>query len=209
MRYETWLKKSVSDSELLPTDQYKMFRCDRSSKTHPPDPDNPTRFKRNGGGVLIAVKTDLQLTSKEVKVVGGAELVAVEFTTGTGFKFIICTCYRVGTLGMVNHDKIVSSIRSISKRRKLSKIYVLGDFNLSSVSWDALTSDVPIEQSFVNSFADLGLVQCVNQPTHHKGNILDILLTNSEASITDLQVMDKDSVCKSDHFPINFKVKIK
>ncbi|MCP4460360.1 MAG: hypothetical protein GY816_20410, partial [Cytophagales bacterium] len=204
-----WLRKSISDSEFLLADQYKIFRSDRSNKTHPPDPDNPTRFRRNGGGVLIAVRTDLQLTSKEVKLESGAEMIAVECTTVTGFKFIICTCYRVGTLGMVNHDKIVSSIRSLSKRRKLSKIYVLGDFNLGSVSWDVLTSAVPIEQSFVNSFVDLGLIQCINQPTHQKGNILDILLTNSEASIADLQVLDKDSVCRSDHFPINFKIKIK
>ncbi|MCP4459354.1 MAG: hypothetical protein GY816_15235, partial [Cytophagales bacterium] len=206
---ETWLKKSVSDSELLPSNQYKIFRSDRSDKTHPPDPDNPTRFRRNGGGVLIAVRTDLQLTSKEIKLEGGAEMIAVEFTTVTGFKFVICTCYRVGTLGIVNHDKIVSSIRSLSKRRKLSKIYVVGDFNLNGVSWDVLTSAVPIEQSFVNSFVDLGLVQCINQPTHQKGNILDILLTNSEASITDLRVLDKDSVCRSDHFPISFEIKIK
>ncbi len=183
---ETWLKKSVSDSEFLLADQYKIFRSDRSNKTHPPDPDNPTRFRRNGGGVLIAVRTDLQLTSKEVKLESGAEMIAVECTTVTGFKFIICTCYRVGTLGMVNHDKIVSSIRSLSKRRKLSKIYVLGDFNLGSVSWDVLTSAVPIAQSFVNSFVDFGLIQCINQPTHQKGNILDILLTNSEASIAEL-----------------------
>ncbi|MCP4492513.1 MAG: hypothetical protein GY820_35180, partial [Gammaproteobacteria bacterium] len=113
------------------------------------------------------------------------------------------------TLGIVNHDKIVSSIRSLSKRRKLSKIYVVGDLNLKGVSWDVLSSAVPIEQSFFNSFVDLGLVQCINQPTHQKGNILDILLTNSEASITDLQVLDKDSVCRSDHFPINFEIKIK
>ncbi len=80
---------------------------------------------------------------------------------------------------------------------------------MNSVSWDVLTSAVPIEQSFVNSFVDLGLVQCINQSTHQKGNILDILLTNSEASIADLQVLDKDSVCRSDHFPINFKIKVK
>ena len=158
---------------------------------------------------MIAVRTDLQLTSKEIKLGGGAEIIAVEFTTATGLKFIICTCYRVGTLGMVNHDKIVSSLQSILRRRKLSKIYVLGDFNLHGVSWDALTSNIPIEQFFVDSFVDLGLAQCINQATHQKGNILDILLTNSEASIGDLRVLDKDSICRSDHFPINFKLKVK
>ncbi len=104
---ETLLKKSVLDSEFLHPDHYKLFRTDRSKITHPPDPSNPDRFRRNGGGVLIAVKTDLNLTSKKINVGGGAEFLAVEFTTATGVKFVMCTCYRVGTLGTENHDKIV------------------------------------------------------------------------------------------------------
>ena len=108
---ETWLKKSVLDSEFLHPNQYKIFRADRSKKTHPPDLSNPSRFKRNGGGVLIAVRTDLNLSSKQIQLGGGAEILAVEFTTGTGVKFVICTCYRVGTLGMENHDKVISSLK--------------------------------------------------------------------------------------------------
>ncbi|MCP4488244.1 MAG: hypothetical protein GY820_13115, partial [Gammaproteobacteria bacterium] len=100
-------------------------------------------------------------------------------------------------------------LRVLLKRRKLSKIFVIGDLNLHGVSWDSLRSSLPIEQLFVDSFIDLGLAQCVTDPTHQKGNTLDILLTNSEASIDDLKVLDHDSICKSDHFPINFKIKVK
>ncbi len=206
---ETWLKKSVMDSEFLHPNQYKIFRNDRSKKTHPPDPSNPIRFRSNGGGVLIAVRTDLNLSSKQIQLGGGAEILAVEFTTNTGVKFIICTCYRVGTLGMANHDKITSMLKNLLHRRKLSKIFIIGDFNLNSVSWERLTCSSPIEQSFVESFVDLGLVQCVSSPTHCKGKTLDILLTNTEASIADLKVLEKDSICKSDHFPITFKIKAK
>ena len=206
---ETWLKKSILDSEILPATQYKIFRCDRSNKAHPSDPMNPKRFRRNGGGVLIAVRNDLKVTSKEIKLGGGAEIIAVEFTTAAGLKFIVCTCYRVGTLGLVNYDKIIGSLQCLVRRRKLSKIYVLGDFNLHDVSWDALTSNIPIEQSFIDSFVDLGLAQCIKQATHQKGNILDILLTNSETSIGGLSVLDKDSICRSDHFPIIFDIKLK
>ncbi|MCP4459695.1 MAG: hypothetical protein GY816_16965, partial [Cytophagales bacterium] len=206
---ETWLKKSVLDSEFLHPNRFKIFRADRSKKTHPPDPSNPNRFRSNGGGVLIAVRTDLNLSSKQIQLGGGAEILAVEFTTNTGVKFIICTCYRVGTLGMANHDKITSILKNLLHRRKLSKIFIVGDFNLNGVSWDRLTCSSPIEQSFVDSFVDLGLAQCVSNPTHCKGKILDILLTNTVASITDLKVLERDSVCKSDHFPITFKIKAK
>ena len=175
-------------------------------RTHPPDPSNPDRFRRNGGGVLIAVRTNLQLTSKEIKLGGGAEMCAVEFTTPNGAKFIICTCYRVGTLGMVNHSKIVSSLRSLVRRRNLSKLFVVGDFNLHGVSWETLLSDSPIESAFVDTFVDLGLTQCVNEATHRGGNLLDILLTNAESSIQNLKVLDENSVCRSDHFPLEFNI---
>ena len=206
---ETWLKKSVMDSEFLPLEQYKIFRTDRSTKSHPPDPINPTRLKRNGGGVMMAVRTDLQLSSKEINLGGGAEILAVEFTTTAGIKFIICTCYRVGTLGMANHEIVTGCLKNLLRRRRLSKMYLVGDFNLNGVSWPTLAGSLHIEQSFVNSFTDLGLAQCIEMPTHYKGNTLDILLTNSVSSVNNIHVGERDSVCKSDHFHINFRINIK
>ena len=60
---ETWLKSSILDGEILPNDQYKIFRWDRTHASHQPDPDNFLKFKRNGGSVLIAVSCSLQLSS--------------------------------------------------------------------------------------------------------------------------------------------------
>ena len=39
---ETWLKPSILDNEVIPTDKYKVFRLDRCNFTHP--------IKDNGGG---------------------------------------------------------------------------------------------------------------------------------------------------------------
>ncbi len=52
MYNETWLKGSILDSEVLPTNAYKVFRLDRSIQTHPPDRSNPQKFKTNGGVYL-------------------------------------------------------------------------------------------------------------------------------------------------------------
>ncbi len=41
---ETWLKGAILDSEVVPTNSYKVFRLDRSTQTHPPDPSNPRKF---------------------------------------------------------------------------------------------------------------------------------------------------------------------
>ena len=42
---ETWLKKSILDPEILP-DNYKIFRLDRSQKTHPWDPKQPKNSEK-------------------------------------------------------------------------------------------------------------------------------------------------------------------
>ena len=206
---ETWLKPSISDNEILPDSQYKIFRADRSSKTHPRDPSNPQKFRENGGGVLFAIRTDIDVVSKKLKIVGGIEMLAVELTFSNGEKAVVCTCYRVGTLGVVNCEKIVGFLRSLLSKRKPPKVYVIGDFNLSNAVWPDPHSNVPIEQYFIDYFNELGLEQCIESPTHIKGNVLDLVLTNSEASVRNLSVFDKDTVCKSDHFPISFQMNMK
>ena len=65
---ETWLKDTIHSNEILHPDSYKIFRCDRSPKTHPPDPGNPNRFRRNGGGVLIAISQRLDVNVKRVNI---------------------------------------------------------------------------------------------------------------------------------------------
>ena len=64
---ETWFKTTINSREIIPGDGYKIFRRDRSCVSHPPDPDNPKKFKQNGGGVFIAIKDSLNLSPKEIK----------------------------------------------------------------------------------------------------------------------------------------------
>ena len=205
---ETWLKKSILDNEILPSNQYHVFRLDRSCKSHPPDPSDPKKFRKNGGGVLIGVRVDLNVISKKIVLSNcPAEMLAVQLTLENGMKCVISTCYRVGTLGMPNHDSVIRSLRSILCKKKPPKVFVVGDFNLSRVSWTAMSSPASIEQAFVDSFNELGLKQLIENPTHIKDNILDILLTNHETAINNVSILDHDSVCKSDHFPIQFDIR--
>ena len=41
---ETWLKSTIHDNEILSPQAYKIFRCDRSSKTHPLDNIHSSKF---------------------------------------------------------------------------------------------------------------------------------------------------------------------
>ena len=52
---ETWLKSSILDNEVIPTDKYEVFRLDRSKFTHPPDPVNINKFRQSGGGFLLVL----------------------------------------------------------------------------------------------------------------------------------------------------------
>ena len=127
---ETWLKKSISDSELLPTDDYKVFRLDRTDKTHPPDPNHHNRFRQNGGGVLICIRRDLDVISTKIGIKCNAEILGMTMKFSDGKKIIICTCYRVGTLGSQNHKYIDEYLRNLRMRRGISDICLLGDFNI-------------------------------------------------------------------------------
>ena len=211
MLNETWLKKSIKDGEIIENPVYKVFRKDRSILSHPADKNNPKKYRVNGGGVLIAIRDDVEATKKRISLSNGAEILAIEVNVNDS-KFIFCTCYRVGTLGCDNHESISKSLRSFYKCKKPKKIYIVGDFNLSSISWP-YDSDSNISNStdrlFMDTFNELGLTQCISHPTHIKGKILDLLLTNDTQLISNVCVQGQDSICKSDHLPITFEVKTK
>ena len=127
-----------------------------------------------------------------------------------GKMFIFCTIYRVGTLGTENHESIMNTIKSFYKIRNPRKIFIVGDINLSKVSWPLPNNHIindPIEKLFVDSFDELGLSQCITVPTHIKGRSLDLLLTNSKQLLVNTKVHEHNQICKSDHFAITFDVK--
>ena len=206
---ETSLKKSTSDNEILPTDKYKIFRLDRSKATHPPDPNFPKKFRRNGGGILIAIKRDLDVISTKIDIKCNAEIVGLTLKFRDGKKVALCTCYRVGTLGPQNHDDIYQYLQKVLSRRGISSIILVGDLNMPHVQGDNYHSTVQIEQLFLDSFSNLSLEQLIDSPTHTRGNILDLLLTNKSQLVSDINVHDDTLVCKSDHLPISFTIKSK
>ena len=88
--------------------------------------------RKSGGGVLIAIRSDLQLSCKRISMRRGAEILAIEVNINN-CKFIFCVVYRVGTLTEKNHDSIVNSLSSFytHNSKKEKKIFIVGDFNLN------------------------------------------------------------------------------
>ena len=183
-----------------------MFRLDRSEDTHPVDLSNPLKYRWNGGGVLIAVNVSLSLESKVIPTKCAAELLAVELILPNKSKVILATCYRVGTLGIPNCKEILEVLGKFSHKKMLRKFIVISDFNLNGVTWVTGSCKTSVEKEFINGFANLGLLRCINEPTHKKGNTLDILLTKSFSYIKNLKIIDTERYCISDHLAITFVI---
>ncbi len=206
---ETWLTKDHLNNEIFPNNSYNCFRVDRSTKSHPPDPVNKNKFKTRGGGVLIAVRSDVSIEPKKVSSNCKAEILTVELDCGK--KEIVCltVCYRVGTLGNVNHKEIETHLRKISQQKKYSRHIIIGDFNLTNTAWPEGQSTNNTERLFLDTFNDLGLEQMIHQSTHQGGRILDLLLTNRPSVVSEVSVLGQHTVCQSDHYAISFQCKTK
>ena len=117
MLNETWLKESINNSEILPSNLYTIFRCDHCPDSHPTDKDNRKKFRRNGGGVLIAINDTLKATSKVILLKCIAEILGIEIQLENKTKVIIATCYHVGTLGLQNAEEILKGVRTLTRKK--------------------------------------------------------------------------------------------
>ena len=122
---ETWLKDTILDQEILPSNEYKIFRQDRSNDSQPQDIDNPQKFRRNGGGVLIAFNCSLKVSSSVINLKCSVEMLAVEIILGDGSKIVISTCYSVGTLDATNYHEIINTLQKLLLKKKFSSSEIL------------------------------------------------------------------------------------
>ena len=203
---ETWLKTNIGSKEIFPFPNYKIFRLDRSPYTHPPDKINKQKFKINGGGVLIAINSDIAMNPKVIKSNTQAEILSICLDFAWGKKICFTTCYRVGTLGQENFSEIDRHINMISNTKTIRSHILIGDFNLNAVSWDQLSSNNKLQNDFLIMFENNCLTQLIKQPTHYLGNLLDILLTDKPNIISNLNIGDHKEDVSLDHFPLSFNV---
>ena len=206
---ETWLKKNILDSEIIP-ESYKIFRVDRTPKTHPIDSSNPKRFRENGGGVLIAHRTDLNIESTQVMLKKvQAEILTVRLKLSTGKILCISTFYRVGTLGSENFECVKDYLVTLACKRRLDRHILIGDLNFSEIVWPDTATSVELHRNFLKLLIDdLGHSQLISNSTHKNGNILDLMFTNIPELVNDIAVLGYKEACSSDHFGVKFKVNL-
>ena len=83
----------------------------------------------------------------------------------------------------------------------------MGDFNCPDIDWASLHGSNPVSVSLCEFVFNFNLCQVVPTPTHTKGNVLDLVLTQNPESIMNLSVhssMSFLSLPPSDHYPVSF-----
>ena len=64
---------------------------------------------------------------------------------------------------MANCNEIMQALNKLFRKKMLRKFLVIGDFNLKGVNWNMGNSTNTAENEFVNGFADLDLMQCIDR----------------------------------------------
>ena len=132
-------------------------------------------------------------------------IVSVEIKFSDSSKVVLSTFYRYGYSGKETLEATECYYKEIC--RKYNKVIIIGDLNLSSVKdWDSPYTQCDIENGYVQLFNELGLTCMINTPTHARGNILDLLLTNQPGLINNLTI-EPDRVCPSDHQSVLFTMR--
>jgi len=86
-----------------------------------------------------------------------------------------------------------------------SPIIIAGDFDLPDINWSTLSATSQASNLFCDLVYDLNLTQLT--ATHIHGNILDLMLTNIEESIHNVQIYPHNyQASSSDHFLISIDI---
>lgn len=177
---ETWLSNSIYDNEILPTG-YSIYRNDRTTR---------------GGGVLIAVKD--YISSVQIQSPIDLEIVTVEVNAPSAIT--VCAVYIPPNAALNYCQSLITYLHSLSLDNS-KKLFVVGDFNFPDINWHTMTSTAQSSSLFCDYVFENNLTQMIQCPTHIKGNILDLVLTNSDDLISDIAVHPPSNTClNSDHF---------
>ena len=184
---ETHLRGEVKNAEIH-ISNYTPFRTDREGRSH--------------GGVILYVRNDLSLMTKQILSLsnGQVELVAVHVASRD---LLLINCYRPPNCSLQNFkgamDCMVQIIEDLPQ--PMPDIVLCGDFNLPNIRWPegTVSGGTLEEQTQARILLEITgkafLTQQLMKPTRIN-NILDLYFTNNQDSITDYQV---EKTIFSDH----------
>ena len=190
---ETWLDSSISDSEIIPDDDFSIYRRDRNGY----------------GGVLIAIHNATFSSKLRPDLIAECgvdlEILVVEIDMGKHGKTAIVNYYNSPTNPSIDRVKGFEKTISLVNKCKFKNVCVFGDFNLPNLE---ITTGIPVNsRHFSNNYYDIfndhNLLHCHSLPTHRSGNRLDLILSSNPSIFSDIFTED---TFPSDHFIVYFSV---
>ena len=181
---ESWANSRIANAELSLPGLTLMVRKDRQDTTD-----------GRGGGLLIYVKECIKSFEIETKSsfhqlggikIGGTDIFGVYRPPGCD-------------------EEDISALSKFVEERRDSSV-IIGDVNFPAADWDTFYSPKKSEMIFIDAVVSANMTQLVEEETHAKGNILDIVLTNVPTQIESVNV-DK-SIDLSDHFPLEVTINL-
>lgn len=178
---ESWLKPCQNDAEFIDK-KYKVFRTDRTD----------TQIEKEvGGGVLIAIKNEIdseRLVTEEMK---GLEAVCIKIPLDErGFLFVYCLYIQPDAQADI-YNSHLNAIHSIVCSA-YDTLIVFGDWNLPKIKWltnedgyglipiigDSQSAKSIIARTMTSNFLESGFSQICDLE-NNKGNVLDLVLTDA------------------------------
>ena len=181
---ETWCNQDMTNAALtIPNYQLEIdLRRDREDTT-----------QGIGGGLLVYTRLGIKISPCDsFKNIDFNQYCA--FTVPSKIRtenVTIVLIYRPPNRNKENLENLIQIVKNLPKNSIL-----IGDINLPHIDWQSGKTDSR-GASFYNAVVEQELEQLVSFPTHNKGNILDLLVTNMCNNI--ISVSGEPPIGRSDH----------
>ena len=159
---ETFLGPEVNSGEIK-IQGFDLFRRDRSGK---------------GGGVAVYLRSEIK--AEQIALASPSEAILLKCRVQK-ITFYLSVVYRPpGNRDPLLIPQLFDEIVKVMVNKE-SPLCICGDFNLPYIDWEFYKSNANymLCDPFLHKVSELSFQQHVHQPTHNKGNILDLVFTNT------------------------------
>ncbi len=181
---ESWCNDNISNSILTIPDYYlepslRLDRCD-------------TQYGI-GGGLLVYVKNGFSVLPID-KTSDFNQYCSFKILNSDNSTSILVTLlYRSPNSAVQNNELLCDMIDNLPVNEPH---IIVGDFNMPEIDWLSYSSPSKY-QRFLDILADKSLDQMVDFPTHIRGNMLDLVLTNCPDRVVNIE--NVGNLANSDH----------
>jgi Reverse transcriptase (RNA-dependent DNA polymerase)/Endonuclease-reverse transcriptase len=152
-----------------------------------------------GGGLLVYIKNGMKVLPLDLNIMFNQYTSFTLVSGSTSINFILV--YRPPRNSIESYQQLAQLVRGAGANTVL-----LGDFNLPGIDWDSGTARGPGAELVLEACSDKFLEQLVTFPTHLKGNILDLILTNVPELFVDIS--SEGRLGTSDHYILKAEMEV-